>query len=179
MNFTIICQTCGKPHQTVNKKTRWCSRPCNTAFRWSVEQLRIRFWEKVQRGEGCWIWQGVRSVSRYGTFCFRGHNINAHRAAWLLTHGPIEGKGVDVLHTCHNGHLGCVRPDHLYLGTDLENSRDRVLAGNCSKTVTPEKVREVRRLLGTMTQVEIAKRVGITQAIVCGIKTGKNWSHVQ
>jgi hypothetical protein len=148
--------------------------------------LAERFWAKVDKSPhplGCWIWTACRStVTKYGTFNWRGTNINAHRAAWLLTNGPIDGEGIDVLHTCANGIGGCVNPSHLYLGTDKENSRDRVIQGG-SKFVTPEQVRRVRQLLAERPwrrgmNTEIAKIVGVKPIVVCNIKRGKNWWHI-
>lgn len=82
-----------------------------------------RFWAKVDRpDEGCWEW--LRSSDRrgYGMFLLEGRMVRAHRVSWLLTHGdPGEAH---VLHRCDNP--GCVRPDHLFLGTHQDNIEDMV-----------------------------------------------------
>lgn len=47
--------------------------------------------------------------------------ITTHRAAWIVTHGPIPD-GLQVLHRCDNP--PCCNPAHLFLGTQLDNVSD-------------------------------------------------------
>lgn len=90
-----------------------------------------RFWKKVDATAGpdaCWIWIGARNNKGYGTF---GHNpfgtTVASRVAYQIINGPISEEW-DVLHRCGNGHLGCVNPLHLYIGTPTDNTLDSVRA---------------------------------------------------
>jgi hypothetical protein len=85
-----------------------------------------RFWAKVEKTDSCWPWRaGVNK--EYGEFNF-GNNWmrQAHRVAWELTHGPIPD-GLCVLHKCDVPL--CVNPDHLFLGTKLDNVRDMIAKG--------------------------------------------------
>ncbi len=85
-----------------------------------------RFWSKVTDAGSCWVWTAHRSRRGYGTFDVEGASQQAHRVAWALSHGPIP-HGMLVCHHCDNP--SCVRPEHLFLGTALDNSRDRIAKG--------------------------------------------------
>jgi len=76
--------------------------------------IEERFWEKVDKTEGCWIWKASRNSSGYGQLSTeRGKGpVLAHRLSWLIHFGEIP-KNRKVLQTCRN--LICVRPDHLRL----------------------------------------------------------------
>ena len=146
------------------------------ARRCELADREFLFWVKVDkspRPDGCWIWLGARSLSRYGTFVWEnGSRINAHRAAWIFTNGQIPD-GMDALHRCNNGHLGCVRPDHLYLGTDKENTRDKIAAGwnprTDSSRLAPEMVRAIRELKGKRSSSETGHEFGISYRQVAKI----------
>ena len=105
-----------------------------------------RFWSKVnkkKRKDGCWIWEGTRNKKtgrgHYAPVRFQGEyvrenrpTVQAHVWAWILTHGnrPLGhglqrgSAGIILRHICGNGHLACVNPDHLRIGTQKENARE-------------------------------------------------------
>lgn len=145
--------------------------------------LAERFWPKVEKGDTCWLWQGTRDKKGYGQINRGAHtgNIKAHRAAWLLTKGPIP-KGLNVLHKCDNP--PCVRPDHLFLGTFADNSQDAARKGRLVFQAYPERApvgervggaklkdveaQEIRRLYqtGDWSQPQLARRYGVSQAAI-------------
>ncbi len=89
---------------------------------------KMDFWNKVNKvPSGCWEWAGGKN-NGYGVLCVSGKTIKAHRYAWILTNGEIpkgEGyHGTCVLHKCDNP--SCINPDHLFLGSNADNVRDRV-----------------------------------------------------
>jgi len=83
--------------------------------------IEERFWAKVERGDGCWIWVAGLLRSGYGQFSpMAGKNVRAHRFAYELLVGPIpEGLTLDHLCRVHS----CVNPTHLEPVTHLENVR--------------------------------------------------------
>jgi len=98
-----------------------------------------RFWAKVRKTRGCWYWIGGRAGKGYGQFMLRSYyQTYAHRVSWLLHYGDPGDKW--VLHKCDN--MLCVRPDHLFLGTALDNVHDCIAKG---RFVAPPKKTRCKR----------------------------------
>lgn len=81
-------------------------------------QLERRFWSKVDKTPGCWLWTGAANGPGYGNIGVLGQNRVAHRVAWLLTLGDLPA-GLVLDHTCRNPK--CVNPAHLEPVTHQEN----------------------------------------------------------
>lgn len=79
------------------------------------------FWAKVHKTDACWMWTGAVNGHGYGHCGRHGHTHSAHRLAWELAYGAIP-EGMSVLHRCDVPL--CVRPEHLFLGTQADNIHD-------------------------------------------------------
>lgn len=81
--------------------------------------------------EGCWEWQGAANKKTgYGVINWRGETRYTHRVAWEFWCGLIPD-GLFVCHGCDN--RKCMRPDHLFLGTNQDNIDDMVQKGRQKK----------------------------------------------
>jgi len=137
-----------------------------------------RFDAKFRRAAGCWIWTGA--IARgYGKFWSGTRLVMAHRFAWERAHGPIS-PGLCVCHTCDVPN--CVRPDHLFLGTNADNAADKVAKGRQSHArgelcgmakLTRGDVARIRRAKGT--HVSVAASFNVTAYHVGRIRRGVRW----
>jgi HNH endonuclease len=86
-----------------------------------------KFWSKINKTEGCWLWTGV-TAQGYGRAHLRGmKSALTHRIAWELTTGAPVPEGLCVCHHCDNP--PCCNPSHLFLGTRGENNSDSAKKG--------------------------------------------------
>lgn len=176
----------------------WCRPHWKHWRRWGdpthyqTEKPRVppfdRFWSKVRRGDDCWDWTAARDPLGYGFFRMEpGKPMwRAHRAAWALVNGPIPD-GMIVCHRCDNP--PCVRPEHLFLGTDQDNTDDRVAKGRSSRMVshygetsplavlTAAQVDEIRTryAAGGVFQRELAAEYGVSQTQIGRIVRLVRW----
>lgn len=134
---------------------------------------------------GCWEWNGVRSPKGYGVAKVLGvrHKlIRAHRLSYQLHKGPIPA-GMLVLHSCDNP--PCVNPDHLRIGTSIDNMSDAKERGrlnfgerNPLAVVTEEIVLKIRADSPALSYREIALKYDISKPTVAQIVTRRTWRHL-
>ncbi len=94
-----------------------------------------RFWTKVNKSLDCWNWLANKYPNGYGQFQLEGKPRSAHRLSYELAYGPIP-KGLVVRHKCDNP--GCVRPEHLELGTQADNVQDSVRRSRNANSIKTE-----------------------------------------
>ena len=150
-------------------------------YRSSVAE-RLAYYCEPELNTGCLLWFGTTNWAGYGFLKVGKENIRSHRLAWEAANGPIPD-GLHVLHRCDTP--ACVNPEHLFIGTPLDNGNDKAKKGRASKVkpsavLTPDQVREIRRLCAarTKTQRQIARDYGVTQSAIMLIATGRTWKDV-
>lgn len=185
LKITRLCERCGTPfHPWPRRKTgkarMYCSNDCRRT------PIAERLWSQVQKTERCWIWKGDADDDGYGRlWCNeRRRSMRAHRVSWELHNDQIPD-GFDVLHKCDNP--PCVRPDHLFLGTNVENSADRDAKGRTLRgedhgmaIVTDALVREIRQRYqqGGINETMLGAEYGLSQTAVSQIVLKKCWKHI-
>ena len=102
----------------------------------AIEYLEARITRIPE--SGCWIWNMRSSVRDYGVAHYKGKSPLAHRLSWTAYFGAIPA-GLMVLHKCDIP--SCINPDHLYIGTQVENHTDMLARDRDSqskKTACPK-----------------------------------------
>lgn len=148
-----------------------------------------RFWTKIAKGARCWLWRSCVDKNGYGTFWVneRTRCARAHRLAWEMHNGAIPA-GLCVLHRCDTP--GCVRPDHLFLGTDADNQRDMIAKGRRVSSVgsahqnaklNEQVVIEARQRVsgGAESIASLARRTGVHYMVMFKAVHGLTWQHVE
>lgn len=144
-----------------------------------MKSIVERFYEKVTVGDGCWEWRGVRvgrSGDGYGQIYMSGKMVYANRVSWIIHRGEIPN-GMFVLHDCDN--KACVNPDHLHLGTNKQNMIEAAERGFKSKKLNPQKIRNIRKLKGIKSALELSKSYGVGFSTIYDIWRGTTWSHLK
>jgi hypothetical protein len=162
-----------------------------------------RFWAKVdvRKPNQCWEWQAGCDASGYGVFGINRDAFKAPRVAFRLRYDMDPGPWL-ICHTCHN--RACVNWRHLYAGTPRDNTRDALERGSLYTASgddhwthkNPEKVARGTRAGGVKlrpkdvlairaeyadrraSQVELARRYGVTQAAISALIRRRTWAKV-
>lgn len=87
----------------------------------------VMFWSRVHKQPGsCWLWTGARNGQDYGSARAAGKTRRATHIMWALLTGEWPGDLI-VCHSCDIP--ACVRPDHLWIGTQADNIHDMIVKG--------------------------------------------------
>ncbi len=102
---------------------------------WDDDDLQARMAAMIDRGAGeCWLWTGATARGR-ANISYRGRSMSAPRLAKVISDRAWPPVEMQACHECDNP--ACVKADHIWWGTNRENSLDAVRKGrfkNQSKT---------------------------------------------
>jgi len=153
-----------------------------------AKTLLNRFVALVDKGrdDECWIWTGARNADGYGHIQIDNFVEKAHRLSYRLFIGNIPD-GMCICHRCDNP--SCVNPSHLFLGTKLDNARDReaknrntYLSGEKHKMakLTSEQVESIRStpIVKHGDKARIAMEYGVSQSCIGSILNRKTWKEI-
>ena len=175
------CETCGKTVFPLTSRMKFCSLKCRVSA----------YIDKSGGPAACWPWTKTTHKFGYGIVSLgKGKIANAHRLSWMMAHNVEVLKRTDfVCHTCDNPI--CCNPNHLYLGTQRTNVADMQTRGRRCKTpnmpkgeaqwnskLTADDVAEIR-LRKTERLSVLARKYGVTETTISGIRLMKSWKHVR
>lgn len=150
-----------------------------------MRPLTERFWPKVKKTETCWLFTGaIDPKTGYGRIGRGARNqgvVGAHQVSYEIHYGAIP-EGKEVCHHCDN--RACVRPEHLFAGTRLENVHDSIEKGRkprgerCSYSkLTEDDVSIIRTtyIPYKVSQYQLAQRFGVSRGAVSRIIKNQTW----
>lgn len=129
---------------------------------------------------GCLLWERKLNSAGYGVVCHQGKWLLAHRVSWEIANGPIP-EGLYVLHKCDTP--ACLRPEHLYIGSQKENIADCINRGrfargedNSKAGLTNRDVLDIRESEDCIK--DIADKYGLHKRTVYAIRSKESWRHI-
>ena len=156
--------------------------------KYTNEERIKQFWTKsvIKDLFSCWEWIGATGEKGYGIMKWDGRLQVASRIAWQIVRGIIPD-GLCVCHRCDNP--PCVRPSHLFLGTQSDNINDMVSKkrNNDPKgedhgrsKLTNKDVFKIRKLWKTRLfyQTTLAKKYQVHVVTINRICNRRNWKHI-
>ena len=145
---------------------------------------QARAWRNLERrgwittGSGCHEWRGAGNDKGYGQIRTLDGIFYTHRVSFINAKGPIP-RGMFVLHECDNP--PCLNPDHLFLGTNLDNVRDMDMKGRRvsavglgnARTKFPDEVIESIRADVCSSTNALAEKYGVSASHMSRIRRGQ------
>ena len=146
-----------------------------------------RFYQKTKLNQntGCLEWTGGLNTWGYGQASINKTTKLAHRHSYEISVGEIP-KGMLCCHHCDNPK--CIEPSHLFIGTNADNAKDKVLK-NRQKSMKGEScvthklkdcnIRALRELNKSGMKISVITdlfRISRTQAY--RIINNQSWAHV-
>ena len=125
---------------------------------------------------GCWeIYSHKPITNGYIILNRKGKMIRLHRKAYEIFNGPIPN-GLFVCHTCDN--KICINPDHLFIGSALDNIQDMDSKGRRINSYIPKKLTKEKVLTicqSVKSVKDLAKEYNVSRQTIYDVQQGKYW----
>jgi len=149
---------------------------------------RLEEWSIPEPNSGCRLWLGAEAGKGYGRISIGNKNFRAHRISWEVHRGPIP-IGLVVCHKCDV--RACINPEHLFLGSQVDNIIDAITKGRMEAFLRRPKPRgaashraklsneaaeEIRRRRGHRNGRQLAREFGVSSTTVYDLWRGRTYT---
>lgn len=135
---------------------------------------------------GCWLWQGTSFQNTgYGQVTHERRIYSAHRLSMHVFRNFDLSSSELILHKCDV--KKCINPDHLYVGTRIDNTRDALKrrrypkgSNHSQSKLTEDEVAIILMMLRSgRSYGSIAAHFDVDSSLIGLIKRKKIWTHVK
>jgi hypothetical protein len=183
-----ICtiEGCGKRHEArglcAAHYKRW--RTTSDGLVATKQETKLEYLKRVVvpfSGNDCLLWPFAKTNQGRAELWYNGKVVNAARLACRIVHGKPPSEGLHAAHSCGNGHLGCVNPQHLRWATPAENSKDMISHGRAGPgtygcRLSEAEVAAIRR--DTRPHRMVAEAYGVGNTTILDIRARRSWKHI-
>ena len=132
---------------------------------------------KIDKKTGCWDWQGSLDTSGYGLVKINCKLYKAHIISFNLHKAGIQNKNACVLHKCDNPK--CINPEYLFIGTKLDNAKDRDKKGHWRNWYRVFTKKQIRRIKQSKKSIHLlADYYGVSSITIHNIRIGKTYKDI-
>lgn len=172
------CEFCGVDfykslHDIKRTPRNFCSRKCSGKFK--AKRNTDNFYTRCEKTQTCWNWTGNLNMHGYGYAMFKGKVWIAHRYSYFLSKGDIP-EGMEVLHSCDN--RKCVNPDHLSIGTHMDNMIDMIRKGRHAHILSNQT--KIKIANSNKSTSELALSFGVSERTIRNVRTkgAEHWARM-